>query len=117
MYTYYVYILTNKKHGLIYSGFTNNIIRAVYEHRNGLLKGYTKKHSIKKLVYLEKFDDFEQAINWNDYIKEMAKDDKFSLVEQLNPEWIDLYYELGGDDKYEFYDEQINKHRKEYTFQ
>ena len=117
MYTYYVYILTNKKHGLIYNGFTNNIIRAVYEHRNGLLKGYTKKHSIKKLVYLEKFEDFEQAINWNDYIKEMAKEDKFSLVEQLNPEWKDLYYELGGDDKYEFYDEQINKHRKEYTYQ
>ena len=116
MYTYYIYILTNKKKGILYSGFTNNIIRTVYEHRSGLLKGYTKKHSIKKLVYLEKFKDIEQAINWNDYIKEMGKEDKFSLIEQDNPEWKDFYYELGGNDKYEFYDEQIIKHRKGYAY-
>lgn len=116
MYTFYVYILANKRHGSLYSGFTNNLIRSVYEHRNGLLSGYTKKHSIKRLVYYEKFDNFEQAINWGQLIKEMNKNDKIDLVEQFNPEWNDLYYEIGGDDNYEFYDKLVTKYRKELAY-
>ena len=116
MHTFYVYILANKRHGMLYSGFTNSLIRSVYEHRKGLLSGYTKKHSIKKLVYYKKFDDFEQAINCGLLIKEMGKDDKIDFVEQFNPEWNDKYYDIGGDDEYEFYDKEINKYRKELAY-
>jgi putative endonuclease len=116
MYNFYVYILANKRHGTLYSGFTNNLIRSVYEHRTGLLSGFTKKHSIKKLVYYEKFDNFEQAVNWSERIKEMPKPGKMELVEQLNPKWNDMYYDIGGDDEYEFYDKIIEKYRKEFAY-
>jgi len=116
MHTFYVYILANKRHGMLYSGFTNSLIRSVYEHRKGLLSGYTKKHSIKKLVYYKKFVDFEQAINCGKHIKEMGKDDKNDLVEQLYPALIDKYYDIGGDDEYEFYEKQISCYRKEFAY-
>ena len=117
MNTFYVYILTNKKHGTLYCGFTNNLIRSAYEHRNGLLNGFTKKHAIKKLVYYEKLDNAEKAINWNDYIKNLAKEDRFELIEKNNPHWKDLYYDMGGDDEYDFYDEQLKRYRKDIAYQ
>ncbi|HEY3249723.1 MAG TPA: GIY-YIG nuclease family protein [Ignavibacteria bacterium] len=116
MTNFYVYVLASKKHGMLYSAFTNNIIRSVYEHRNGLLSGITKKHSIKKLVYWAKFENIDNAIEWDMFFKSMKKNDKLKWIDENNPFWKDLYYELGGDDKYEFYDEQIKKYRREYTY-
>ncbi len=72
MKNYYIYILTNKKNGTLYIGITNNLVRRIYEHKNGLIDGFTKKYKIKMLVYFESTSDVLSAIarekrikNWN----------------------------------------------------
>jgi putative endonuclease len=78
---YYVYILASKKNGTLYTGVTNNLERRAYEHRCGLIEGFTKKYNIKNLVYFETTNDINSAILrvW-----------KIRLIEQDNPSWDDL---------------------------
>jgi len=87
---YYVYILASAKKGYLYTGVTNDIARRVFEHKEGFVKGYTKKHNIKKLVYYEIFEDVNLAIHREKIIKKWKREFKFDAIEKLNPKWEDL---------------------------
>jgi len=91
MYTYYVYILASKKHGVLYVWVTNNLIRRVYEHKNNLVEWFTKSYHIKKLVYYEQTESIEAAILREKQLKNWKRWWKVKLIESFNPEWNDLY--------------------------
>lgn len=86
---YYVYIMTNNSKTL-YTGFSNNLIRRVYEHKNKLVEGFTKKYNITKLVYLELFNNPDDAIKREKQIKGWIRKKKIDLIESMNPDWKDL---------------------------
>ena len=87
---YYVYILASKKNGTLYIGVTNKLERRIYEHKNGLVKGFTKKYKVHLLVYYEHFDDIQYAIIREKQMKKWKRQWKINLIEEKNPEWIDL---------------------------
>jgi putative endonuclease len=87
----YVYILFNKRNGTLYTGVTSNLIRRVYEHKNKLIDGFTKKYSVDKLGYYEIFDDIKQTIAREKQIKGGSRKDKLRFIEDFNSEWKDLY--------------------------
>jgi len=91
---YYIYILTNQYNTVFYVGVTNNLIRRVYEHKNKLVKGFTSKYNIKKLVYYEVFSDVRDAIYREKQIKSWSRKKKIEMIEKFNPEWKDLYEEI-----------------------
>lgn len=91
---YYVYIMTNKNNTALYTGITNNLIRRVYEHKEKLIEGFTKKYNITKLIYYEVFHDVKSAIFREKQIKGGSRIRKINLVNNMNPEWRDLYYNL-----------------------
>jgi len=91
---YYIYILTNQYHTIFYVGVTNNLIRRVYEHKNKLVKGFTLKYNINKLVYYEVFSDVREAIYREKQIKSWSRKKKIEMIEKFNPEWKDLYEEI-----------------------
>lgn len=86
---YYVYIMTNKSRTL-YTGVTNNLSRRVFEHKNKLIEGFTKKYNIDKLVYFEIFNNPDDAIRREKQIKGWLRKKKIDLIESLNPQWKDL---------------------------
>jgi putative endonuclease len=88
---YYVYILASRKHGTLYIGVTNQLLRRVHEHREGLLPGFTRRYGVKRLVYYEIYQDIGDAIHREKALKEWRRDWKIALIEQSNPEWVDLY--------------------------
>lgn len=94
MKTYYVYILASKKNGVLYVGVTNDIIRRVWEHKEGQDDGFTKKYFIKKLVYYEAYEDILYAIEREKCIKKWNREWKIELIEKENKEWDDLYDSL-----------------------
>ena len=96
MHEYYVYIITNKKCGTFYTGVTNNLIRRIYEHKHGLVDGFTKKYQLHCLVYFEQHSDINEAILREKIIKKWRREWKFNLIERNNPHWIDLYPEMIG---------------------
>ncbi len=87
---YFVYLLTNWNHNVIYVGVTNNLIRRLYEHKNKLIDGFTKKYNIGKLVYFEETSDVSAAIYREKEIKKWRREKKNSLVVSINPDWQDL---------------------------
>ncbi|MCB0731453.1 MAG: GIY-YIG nuclease family protein [Ignavibacteriae bacterium] len=91
---YYVYILASKKNGMLYIGVTNNLARRIYEHKNNLVEGYTKKYNIKNLVYFEITPDIKSAIVREKQMKKWYRKWKIELIEKENPNWIDLYGKL-----------------------
>ena len=91
---YYVYFLANRTNVALYIGVTSNIKRRVFEHKNKLVKGFTKKYDIDKLVYYEIFSDPENAILREKRLKGSSRARKNKLVESLNPEWLDLYDQI-----------------------
>ena len=92
---YYVYLLTNEKGNVIYTGVTNDLLRRVYEHKNHLDKGsFTAQYNIEKLVYYETTNDVESAIAREKQIKGWNRKRKNKLVESKNPNWNDLYDSL-----------------------
>jgi putative endonuclease len=91
---YYVYIMTNKTNTVLYVGVTSDLVRRVYEHKEKLADGFTKKYNIAKLVYYEVFEDVENAIVREKQIKAGPRRRKIELVESVNEEWRDLYDEL-----------------------
>ena len=93
---YVVYILTNKKHGTLYVGVTNNLKRRMYEHINGLIEGFTKKYDLKRLVYVEQSDFVYNAIAREKTLKSWNRQWKIDLIEKQNPEWEDLYEKIFG---------------------
>jgi putative endonuclease len=91
---YYVYIMTNKNNIALYTGITRDLKRRVYEHREKLAEGFTKKYNINKLVYYEVFQDPANAISREKQIKGGSRAKKLGLVNDMNAEWRDLYDEL-----------------------
>jgi putative endonuclease len=87
--TYYVYILTNKS-GTLYTGVTGNLRERVWQHKNGLVAGFTKRYNITRLIYCECFSDVNSAIAREKQIKGWVRRRKLDLVASVNPEWDDL---------------------------
>jgi len=92
MKNYYVYILTNKIRGTLYIGVTNNLQRRVYEHKSGLVLGFTQKYKLKKLVFFEVTNDVNSALQREKQLKNWHRDWKISLIEEFNNDWDDLSY-------------------------
>lgn len=88
--TYYVYILTSKRNGTLYIGVTNDLGRRVWEHREGLVAGFTKTYGVKALVHYEVFEDVAAAIHREARLKKYKRDWKLNLIEERNPDWKDL---------------------------
>ncbi len=87
---YFVYILTNWDDSVLYIGVTSNLPRRLYEHRNGLVDGFTKKYNVNKLVYYEHTSDVYSAISREKQLKKWRRSKKNELVNNMNPQWRDL---------------------------
>ena len=93
---YYVYIMTNWDNTALYTGITNDLRRRVYEHREGMIDGFTKKYRAKKLVYYEMGESPLSAIEREKQIKAGSRRKKLALIESINPEWKDLWDDISG---------------------
>ena len=91
---YYVYILASRPGGALYVGVTNNLVRRVYEHKNGMVPGHTKRYRINKLVYFEQYPDVRNAIQREKNMKHWPRVYKTRLIGSSNPSWRDLYPEI-----------------------
>jgi putative endonuclease len=91
---YWLYILASRPHGTLYVGMTNDLIRRVHEHREGLVDGFTKEHSVKTLVYYEQHTTAISAIQREKNIKHWSRKWKIDLICSMNPEWRDLWNEI-----------------------
>ena len=91
---YYVYILASKRNGALYTGVTNDLVKRVYEHKNDLADGFTKKYGIHQLVYFEQTGDVNSAIAREKQLKNWHRQWKLELIEEKNPEWKDLFSDL-----------------------
>lgn len=89
-----VYILTNRKNGVLYTGVTSNLVKRVYQHKNALIAGFTSKYNCKSLVYFEQLSSMQDAINREKQIKNYSRKTKIDLISSLNPNWNDLYTEI-----------------------
>jgi len=87
----WLYFMTNRRNGVLYSGVTSNLPRRAFEHREGLIEGFTKRYGLKRLVYYEQFDDIRDAIQREKTVKHWPRARKVSLIHAMNPEWDDLY--------------------------
>ncbi len=90
MKTYFVYIITNKPNGVLYIGVTNDLERRIFEHKQKIIKGFSSKYNLNKLVYCEDFNDIDQAIFAEKHLKGLLRRKKIELIESKNPNWIDL---------------------------
>ena len=97
--TYYVYILASGRHGTLYVGVSSDLIRRIYEHKERLVDGFTRKYEVHTLVYFEATGDVEQAILREKRLKRWRRDWKIELIEASNPQWRDLYPEICGMDQ------------------
>lgn len=88
---YYVYILASKKNGVLYIGVTGDLIKRVWEHKNNLVQGFTKRYFVHRLVYFEATTDIESAILRETQLKKWNRAWKIELLEKENPNWEDLY--------------------------
>lgn len=95
---YFVYILASGPRGTLYVGVTNDLVRRVYEHRIGVVPGFTRKHNVKRLVYFEAHSDIEQAILREKRIKRWLRKWKVELIEKQNEDWHDLWPTIAGPD-------------------
>jgi putative endonuclease len=93
---YFVYILTTTKNTVLYTGVTNDLIRRVYEHKNNLVDGFTKRYNVHKLVYYETVEDIIAAIEREKQIKSWNRGKKVLLINAFNPDWLDLYNGISG---------------------
>jgi len=90
----YVYILSNKTNSVLYIGVTNDLVRRVWEHKNKILKGFTSKYNVCKLLYYEVFEDELTAIAREKELKHFKREWKENLINKMNPQKIDLYDEI-----------------------
>jgi putative endonuclease len=90
----WVYMMTNRPNGTLYVGVTSDLARRVWEHREGFVDGFTKRHGLKRLVYVERFDDIATAIQREKTLKHWVRAWKVRVVEKDNPNWDDLYDRL-----------------------
>ena len=87
----FVYIMTNRRNGILYTGITGDLVRRCYEHREGLIDGFTRRYSLKSLVYFEDHDDIRFAIQREKMIKHWPRAWKVRLIHGQNPDWQDLF--------------------------
>ena len=95
----YVYIMTNRSK-VLYTGVTNDLVRRIYQHKQKLVEGFTKKYNLTKLVYYEAGDDIRTAIQREKQLKGWLRNRKVELIESANPDWADLsekWYDVGLD--------------------
>ena len=93
---YYVYMLASRRHGTLYTGVTNDLVRRVYEHRCGAVPGFTRRYRVERLVWFEPHDDITAAIQREKSLKRWLRAWKTGLIEQANPTWRDLYDDIAG---------------------
>ncbi|WP_436836596.1 GIY-YIG nuclease family protein [Paraglaciecola arctica] len=91
-----VYIITNRYNTTLYIGVTSNLIKRIYQHKNKLVKGFSAQYNLDKLVYFECFEDMENAITREKRLKVWKRDWKNRLINEMNPRWKDLYFDLIG---------------------
>jgi len=91
---FFVYILTNKNHTVLYTGVTSNLIRRVHQHRTHSIKGFTSRYNVDKLAFFERAADASAAIAREKQIKGASRDRKIALINSQNPDWRDLYSDL-----------------------
>ena len=90
----WVYIVTNKRNGTLYVGVTADIARRAWEHREGIVEGFTKRYGLKQLVYVERHDEIGGAIQREKRMKSWPRAWKINLIRETNPNWNDLYHTL-----------------------
>lgn len=90
MKTYYIYLITNKRNTVLYTGITNNLNRRISEHKGNLIKGFSNKYNLNKLIYYEFTNDIHSALKREKEIKGWKRNKKIKLIETKNPKWIDL---------------------------
>jgi len=89
-----VYILASKRNGTLYVGVTSNLPQRIYQHKNNLADGFTKKYQVHSLVYYETGDNMEAVITREKQIKKYSRNKKLNLIESSNPTWRDLYEDI-----------------------
>jgi putative endonuclease len=92
IHVYYVYILSNIHHNVLYTGVTNDLERRCYEHKQKKIKGFTQKYNVDKLIYFERFDSIDSAIAREKQIKGFSKEKKLALINKANHDWKELSY-------------------------
>ena len=88
---YFVYILASQRHGTLYVGVTNNLVRRIYEHREKLIEGFTSQYNVTRLVWFDQTESIEEAITHEKRLKRWRREWKIELIEKNNPAWGDLY--------------------------
>ena len=91
---YYVYLLASQRNGTLYTGVTNDLMRRVWEHKNGYVKGFTYDYNVRRLVWFELHQDIHEAIAREKRIKRWRRKWKLDLIEEKNPAWRDLYEDM-----------------------
>ena len=94
--SYYVYMMTNKRNGVLYVGVTNDLIRRIYEHKTHLVKGFTSQYNLELLVWFEQTEDINSAIAREKQLKNWHRKWKIDLIVKSNPTWQDLYNSIIG---------------------
>ncbi|WP_229266825.1 GIY-YIG nuclease family protein [Leptospira sp. severe_002] len=90
----WVYVLASKIGGTLYIGVTNDLVKRVYQHKEGLVEGFTERHDVHRLVYFEQHSEIEAAIRREKRLKKWKREWKIRLVEESNPNWVDLYWSI-----------------------
>lgn len=91
-----VYITANRKNGTLYTGVTSNLVQRIWQHREGILEGFSKKWGCTRLVWFETHDEISEAIRREKSIKVYRRQNKINLIEQQNADWKDLWFEITG---------------------
>ena len=91
---YYVYILASRKHGTLYLGITNDLVRRVFQHKSKVSSGFSSRFGVDRLVWFECYDDPVSAITREKRLKKWRRDWKIRLIEETNPDWLDRYNEI-----------------------
>ena len=91
---YYIYIMTNKRNTSVYTGVTSSLKRRVYEHKEKLVDGFTKKYGVHRLVHFEETNDINSALTREKQLKKWNRKWKIALIEKNNPAWRDLYEDI-----------------------
>ena len=91
---YYVYLMASRKHGTLYIGVTSDLLGRVYQHKTGVVPGFTRRYHVHLLVWFECYDDPLTAIAREKELKKWRREWKINLIEETNPEWVDLYETL-----------------------